>query len=126
MYWLLGRRSELSMENKIILYKTILKPIWSYGIQLCGTASNSNIKKLQTFQSKALRTIADAPWFVSNKTLHRDLNIPFVKDEITKLSARYLQRLSDHENPLAIVLLDDSNEIKRLKRHHILDLPFRQ
>jgi hypothetical protein len=34
MYWLLGRKSQLSLSNKLLLYKTILKPIWSYGIQL--------------------------------------------------------------------------------------------
>jgi hypothetical protein len=27
MYWLLGRKSQLSLSNKILLYKTILKPI---------------------------------------------------------------------------------------------------
>jgi hypothetical protein len=39
MYWLLGRQSQLSTTNKLLLYKTILKPIWTYGIQLWGTAS---------------------------------------------------------------------------------------
>jgi hypothetical protein len=39
MYWLLGRKSKLSASNKLLIYKTILKPIWSYGIQLWGTAS---------------------------------------------------------------------------------------
>jgi hypothetical protein len=43
MHWLLGRQSHLSTSNKLLLYKTILKPIWTYGIQLWGTASTSNI-----------------------------------------------------------------------------------
>jgi hypothetical protein len=60
MYWLLGRSSRLSLPNKLLLYKTILKPIWTYGIQLC-TASTSNIEILERFQSKALRIIVDAP-----------------------------------------------------------------
>jgi hypothetical protein len=42
MHWLLGR-SALSTESKLLLYKAVLKPIWTYGIQLWGTASNSNI-----------------------------------------------------------------------------------
>ena len=37
MYWLLGRKSQLSLENKLIIYKTVLKPVWTYGIQLWGT-----------------------------------------------------------------------------------------
>jgi len=44
VYWIIGRKSKLSLENKLLIYKTILKPIWTYGIPLWGTASNSNIE----------------------------------------------------------------------------------
>ena len=36
MYWLIGRNSSLSLHNKLLLYKQILKTIWTYGIQLWG------------------------------------------------------------------------------------------
>ena len=36
MYWLKGRNSSLSLHNKLLLYKQILKPIWTYSIQLWG------------------------------------------------------------------------------------------
>jgi hypothetical protein len=39
VYWILGRKSELSIENKLLIYKTILKSIWTYGITLWGTGS---------------------------------------------------------------------------------------
>ena len=45
-YWLIGRRSNLSTQNKIMLYKTVIKSAWSYGILLWGTLSNSNIEIL--------------------------------------------------------------------------------
>jgi hypothetical protein len=61
MYWLLGRKSKLSTSNKLLIYKRIFKPIWTYGIQLYGTASTSNKEILEHFQSKALRVIVDAP-----------------------------------------------------------------
>jgi hypothetical protein len=41
MYWLLERKSKLSTSNKVLIYKAILKPIWTSCIQLWGTASNS-------------------------------------------------------------------------------------
>jgi hypothetical protein len=41
MRWLLGRRSTLSIESKLLQYKPVLKLIWTYRIQLWGTASNS-------------------------------------------------------------------------------------
>jgi hypothetical protein len=49
------------MSNKLLPYKVILKPIWTYGIQLWGSASTSSIEILERFQSKAQRMIADAP-----------------------------------------------------------------
>jgi hypothetical protein len=54
MYWLLGHKSKLSTDNKLLICKIILKPIWAYGIQLWGTSSTSNIEILECFQSKAL------------------------------------------------------------------------
>jgi hypothetical protein len=54
MYWLLGRKSKLSTSNTLLIYKTILKAIWAYGLQLWGTASISNVEILERFQSKAL------------------------------------------------------------------------
>jgi hypothetical protein len=66
MYWLLGRKSKLSITNKLLIYKVILKPIWTYGIQLWGTTSNSNIGILERFQPK----------------VRNDLQIPTVKEEI--------------------------------------------
>ena len=34
MHWLTSRKSKLSIENKLKIYKTIIKPIWTYGIPL--------------------------------------------------------------------------------------------
>lgn len=123
--WLLGFKSKLSIHNKLLLYKTILKPIWTYGVQLWGSASNSNIEIIQRYQSKLLRKIVSAPWFVSNRTLHQDLNVPTVKEEITKFSEHYMTKLENHPNHLALNLLDNSDTTHRLRRHTILDLPFR-
>jgi len=61
MYWMLGSKSQLSIENKLPLYKAILKPIWIYGIQLWGTAANSNMEIIQRFQNKYLKIIVNAP-----------------------------------------------------------------
>jgi hypothetical protein len=79
--WLLGRKPRLSMSNKLLLYKVILKPIWTYGIQLWRSASTSNIEILERFQSKALHMIADALWYVPNAILRQDFQIPSVKEE---------------------------------------------
>ncbi|PNF35561.1 hypothetical protein B7P43_G03721 [Cryptotermes secundus] len=60
MSWLIGRRSELSMY-KLLLYKQMLRPVWTYGAQLWGCAKQCNIEVIQRYQNKVLRRIADAP-----------------------------------------------------------------
>jgi hypothetical protein len=67
IYWLIGRKSKLSLDNKVLLYKSI--PVWTYGIQLWGTACVSNINILQRFQNKVLGAIVDAPYYISNKVI---------------------------------------------------------
>jgi hypothetical protein len=75
IYWLLGRNSELSVHNKLTLYKQVIRPVWSYGIQLWGCASDSNIQVIQRYGNKVLKCIVNAPWYVRNIDLHRDLGI---------------------------------------------------
>lgn len=125
LYWLIGSKSQLSLNNKLLIYKTILKPIWTYGIQLWGSASNSNLEILQRFQSKVLRAIADAPWYVNNAIIHNDLCVPTIKSEISAFSEKYKTRLLIHPNELANHLLNRSDIIYRLKRHNPLDLTSR-
>jgi len=73
MYWIAGRNSELSIENKLLIYRTTLKPIWTYGIPLWGTAGISNDEILQRYKNKVLRAKVNAPWYVTNKVLHAGL-----------------------------------------------------
>jgi hypothetical protein len=89
MSWLLGRKSKLSIENKLLLFKCIIKPIWTYGIHLWGCIKPSYTKIIQSFQFKVLPLITNARWYVSNLTLHNNLQIPFVIEEIHRLSTLY-------------------------------------
>jgi hypothetical protein len=78
--WPLGRKSNLAFEKKLLIYKTIITPIWTYGLELWGCASKSNLSVIQKSQSKILKMIVDAPWYVSNATLHADLGISSTKN----------------------------------------------
>jgi hypothetical protein len=114
MYWLLGRKSKLSTNNKLLLYKAILKPIWTYGKQLWGTASTSNIEILEHFQSKTLCMIVFGIWYLPNMVIRRDLQIQTVNEEIQHYSSQYSARLSAHPNDL-IANLMELTENRRLR-----------
>lgn len=116
MYWLLGRQSALSVHNKLLLYKQVLMPVWTYGIQLWGCTCKSNIEIIQRFQNKVLRGIVNAPWYVRNDDLHRDLQIEFVHKIIKKFAEAHEKRLHHHVNVEAIQLLDNTDKVRTLKR----------
>jgi hypothetical protein len=120
MSWLLGRNSKLSLENKTLVYKCILKPIWTYGIQLWGCTEPSNTKIIQRLQSKVLRTITNAPLYVS--TLHKDLQIPFVTEEIKRYSTIYHNRLMEQDSNYVSELNNPPNARRGLKRQWPSDL----
>lgn len=119
--WLIGPNSALELDYKVLLYKSVIKPIWTYGIQLWGTASASNVAKLQRRQSKLLRLITGAPWFVRNDNIHRDLNISSVQEEIKRFCTKYITKLQVHPNHLARQLLLFEGH-QRLRRMDTLDL----
>lgn len=121
MYWLMGRKSQLSLENKLLLYKAILKPIWTYGIQLWGSAAKSNIAIIERYQNKIMRIITDAPWYVNNEIIQNDLQIPSVQDVIKMFSQNYRERLTVHPNPLTNSLMRISDH-RRLQRNIPADL----
>jgi hypothetical protein len=64
------------------------------GIQLWGTAFTSNTETLERIQSKALRMLAEAPWYVPNTVMQRNHQTPTVKEEIRRYSSQYSARLS--------------------------------
>ena len=121
LYWLLGRSSHLSINNKLLLYKTVIAHIWTYGLELWGCASKSNIAIIQRFQSKLLRAIVNAPWYITNAMIHSDLGIPTVQDVIHKRSNKHRAKLQSHSNPLLQSLSRD-NIPRRLKRRWPTDL----
>lgn len=122
LYWLLGEKSHISLHNKLMIYKQVLVPIWSYGIQLWGCSHKSNIKIIQTFQNKVLRRMVNAPWYIRNSDLHRDLGIDTVDEIITKYAIAHHTKLQSHKNEEAARLFYDSITERRLLRTKPIDL----
>jgi hypothetical protein len=119
--WIIGKKFHLSIENKLLIYNAIIKPIWSYGIELWGCASKSHIVIMQRTQSKLLRAIANAPWYVTNHTLNSDLKVPYVRDVIHERIGKHHTKLEAHPIPLLEPLLQPAYN-RRLNRRWPFDL----
>ena len=121
MYWLMGRWLALSTHNKLVLHKQILKPVWTYGIQLWGCTKPSTTAIIQRIQNKVFRNIVDAPWYVQNADLHQDLKMEMVTAEIRQFARKHEARLLCHDVE-AIQLLDNSELLWRLQRTKAFEL----
>jgi hypothetical protein len=76
---------------------------------------------MQRSQSKILRMITNAPWYVTNQTLHVDLNVSFIKDVIQEKSINLHDKLGNHSNTILQPLLEQQQR-RRLKKLWPADL----
>jgi hypothetical protein len=120
LIWLIGKRSPLSLTNKILVYKMVLKPIWTYGLAIWGCTAASNLAVIQRYQAKTLRQITNAPRYVTNHTLHMDLHIPPVRTIFQELTETHHTTLKSHPNPLIAMILAPPPR-RRLHRRWTLD-----
>jgi hypothetical protein len=90
-------------------------------MELWGCASNCSVVIMQRSQSKTVRAIENAPWYVTNHTLHTDINIPYVSEVTHERINKHHNNLEAHPKPLLEPLLQPTNT-RRLKRCWPLDL----
>jgi hypothetical protein len=62
--------------------------------------------------------ITNAPWYVTNQTLHDDLEVPFIKDVIHE---NHHDKLGNHNSPIMQLLLEQQQR-RRLKKLWPADL----
>jgi hypothetical protein len=69
-----------------------------------------------------LRIITDAPWYMPNTIIKRDLQIPTFKQDARKYSANYRKRLDALPNNIANALFQEQLGTRRIKRLYPADL----
>ena len=62
----------------------MIAPTMLYGAAAWSHAAKTHIRWIQVVQNKALRNVVDAPWYVRNTTIGRDLEIPTIKEVISE------------------------------------------
>jgi hypothetical protein len=74
-----------------------------------------------SYKGSSRRAMTNAPWYVSNDTLHNDLGIPIISDVIKERSNKLHNRLETNTSPFMQPLLEEPN-FRRLKRRLPIDL----
>lgn len=127
LHCLLNSRSKLSLHNKLSLYKTCIRPVFSYASAVFAHASPYRLKPLQVLQNRILRRAVGAPWYVRNTNLHTDLRIPSVAEHFRTLSKSHFERAANSKNRLIRETVDyvaDLPPRKGIRRpRHVLTDP---
>ncbi|GBO45706.1 putative RNA-directed DNA polymerase from transposon X-element, partial [Araneus ventricosus] len=106
---LIGRKSPLSLNNKVLLFKQILRPILTYASQIWGLAAKTHLKKVQIMQNKILRIMTNAPWYIRNDVIHKDLKLESAENHIQVLSRKFFQQITRNTNPTILEQLNFTN-----------------
>jgi len=97
---LLYRKCDVSVSNRVLLYKQLIRPLMDYACPAWRSAVRSHVRRLQVLQSKCLRLATGACWYVSNRQIHEDLGVTLLADHFRALTESFDSKLADGGNPL--------------------------
>jgi hypothetical protein len=100
LFHLLRSGSSLSVGNKLLIYKTCIRPVFCYASVAFAHCAESYLGLLQTLQNKFLRRSVNAPFYVRNVRLRVDLFMPSVANHMKRISTRYFVKAALSGNPL--------------------------
>lgn len=110
LYPLCNRRSLLTTENKLTLYKTILRPIMTYACAVWNIISDSQCARLQRTQNKLLRLLTNSNRYITITELHRLTGLPLIRDFITESAQKFFTtRIQGSEL---------TRDLADIRRHH--------
>lgn len=73
---ILNRRSPLSHNTKIHIYRTLVRPCITYACPVWSSTCATNLKKLQVIQNKAVKYSFNTPLYTNLLYLHVKINLP--------------------------------------------------
>ncbi|XP_072934991.1 uncharacterized protein [Epargyreus clarus] len=86
--------SSLPLGVKTCIYKQYIRPRLTYAAPAWyALASEPQRKRLRVIQSRALRQVAAAPWYVRNTVIQRDLRVESLDDFIGRLATKMFERV---------------------------------
>ncbi|KAG5684417.1 hypothetical protein PVAND_013651 [Polypedilum vanderplanki] len=102
LYCFFKKNNVVKEHQKVHLYKTVIRPILTYGCQVFNNCAKSHFNKLQIFQNKMLRLCFNINWddFINNEKLHELANIPTIREFVNKLTSRFYDDCHSHDNNL--------------------------
>jgi hypothetical protein len=97
---LLARDSPLTITNKMLLNKLLLRSMITYAAPVWSSTSLTNYPHLQVYQSKCLHVIGNFPRRTPISNLHDHLQIIPIHQFIYHVTDKFFMSCPMHSNPL--------------------------
>ncbi|GFU21102.1 RNA-directed DNA polymerase from mobile element jockey [Trichonephila clavipes] len=122
LYPLIGRNSHLSIENKVLLYTVVMRPILAYASPVWGYAAKTNFNILDTLQNSLIRMIVNATRYMRNDDIRNALKIKNFKAHIQNIAINFFTDLhtTNNDNMQNLNPYTPNDNTKR-KRRILLD-----
>jgi hypothetical protein len=92
IYPLIKRNSKLSVKNKIIIYKALIRPIITYAAPVWSHLSTNALQPLEVFQNKCMRLIHNAPRHTNTQHLRNISELPTIKEFISIQTEKFFRK----------------------------------
>lgn len=104
LYTMINRRSSLQLANKLLLYKSVFRPVLTYGCPVWQCCAMSHLRRLQVKQNKLLKMIFNLdPWFPTDE-LHDIAETETLLEFFNKLTNKFKLSCEISTNPLVVSL----------------------
>lgn len=89
LYPLINKKSKLKTDNKLLLYKVAIRPIFTYACPAFNNIAKTHIKRLQIQQNKVLKMILNTSRYERTTTIHEMAKVQTVEEYINKLIDKF-------------------------------------
>lgn len=120
LFCLIKRSSTLPNHLKILIYKSIIRPIMTYACPAFSNSAKSHFNKIQIIQNKILRMALNADFYTRTVDLHAQANIPTIRDYVDKLTNHFYETAANHTSPLVSKLGNYTHDSVEFRVKHRL------
>lgn len=114
LYSLLSPRSHMTVDNKILLYKTILRPTLTYACPVWIKISNKQRLRLQRLQNKTLRKITGYDRYTRIAHLHENTGLETINEFIDTIGQKFY-KTQIYNSPL-------TSNITQQRQHNVINM----
>lgn len=107
LYSVINRNSRLSAHNKIFIFKTVIRPGFTYASPVWKHCAASHMKRLQILQNKILKMMLNKPRRFPTTTLHSLANVETVQHHVDRLWVNFESNCLNNVNQDVVSLIND-------------------